>query len=180
LERTGYLKILTLQNNKIEIIPEEIIKLLNLEVLDLSQNNISLYAYIFIYIIIFLYYIYIIIVFFYIIILHISKFFTMNHSYRIPSYIGTMPNLKQFVIKGNNIKNVRADIIRCGTPRILTHIRQSGISTNINTGELLQSTSNYPDKYVWCVCMYVKKYLVNYQFHFIIYNFNNYQYIIYM
>jgi len=64
-----------------------------------------------------------------------------------------MPNLKQFVIKGNNIKNVRADIIRCGTPRILTHIRQSGISTNVNTGEVLQSTSNYPDKYVCVLCV---------------------------
>ncbi|KAL6444717.1 hypothetical protein ACFW04_002054 [Cataglyphis niger] len=42
LETAGYLKKLTLQNNKIEVIPEEIIKLINLEVLDLSHNNISL------------------------------------------------------------------------------------------------------------------------------------------
>lgn len=30
-------------HNKIEVIPEEIIKLINLEVFDLSHNNISLY-----------------------------------------------------------------------------------------------------------------------------------------
>ncbi|EFN72743.1 Leucine-rich repeat-containing protein 40 [Camponotus floridanus] len=42
LETAGHLKKLTLQNNKIEVIPEEIIKLINLEVFDLSHNNISL------------------------------------------------------------------------------------------------------------------------------------------
>ncbi|XP_029177180.1 leucine-rich repeat-containing protein 40-like [Nylanderia fulva] len=41
LETAGHLKKLTLQNNKIEVIPEEIIKLINLEVFDLSHNNIS-------------------------------------------------------------------------------------------------------------------------------------------
>lgn len=44
LEAIGHLKKLTLQNNKIEVIPEEIIKLINLEVFDLSHNNISLYV----------------------------------------------------------------------------------------------------------------------------------------
>lgn len=75
----------------------------------------------------------------------------MNLFYSIPFCIGILPNLKQFVIEGNNIKNVRGDIIRCGTPRILTHIRQTVDNRNINTRELLQpSASNniYPDKYV--------------------------------
>lgn len=74
----------------------------------------------------------------------------MNYFYRIPFCIGILPNLKQFVIKGNNIKNIRADIIRCGTPRILTHIRTITDSTNINTRELLQPSANVsvPDKYV--------------------------------
>lgn len=44
LETAGHLKKFTLQNNKIEVIPEEIIKLINLEVFDLSHNNVSLYA----------------------------------------------------------------------------------------------------------------------------------------
>ncbi|XP_012217891.1 leucine-rich repeat-containing protein 40-like isoform X2 [Linepithema humile] len=111
LEGATLLKKLTLAYNKIEMIPEEIMKLINLEVFDLSHNNISL----------------------------------------IPFCIGILPNLKQFVIKGNNIKNVRGDIIRCGTPRILTHIRQITDSTNVNTRELLQSSasiSTYPDKYM--------------------------------
>lgn len=59
--------------------------------------------------------------------------------------------MKQFVIEGNNIKNMRADIIRCGTPRILKHIRHTTDSTNINTRELFESnasTNIYPDKYV--------------------------------
>lgn len=74
----------------------------------------------------------------------------MNYLYRIPFCIGILPNLKQFEIKGNNIKNIRSDIIRCGTPRILTHIRQITDNTNVNTRELLQSGTNistYPDKY---------------------------------
>ncbi|XP_020285649.1 leucine-rich repeat-containing protein 40-like [Pseudomyrmex gracilis] len=74
-----------------------------------------------------------------------------NNISLIPSCVGILPNLKQFVIKGNNIKNIRGDIIRCGTPRILTHIRQVSDSTNVNTRDLLQSSpggSFYPDKYI--------------------------------
>ncbi|XP_014470905.1 PREDICTED: leucine-rich repeat-containing protein 40-like [Dinoponera quadriceps] len=110
LDGVGCLRKLTLQNNQIEVIPEEIIKLIHLEVFDLSHNNLSL----------------------------------------IPSCIGILPNLKQFVIKDNDIKNIRGDIIRCGTPRILTHIRQTTDSTNVNARDLLPcgaSISKYPDKY---------------------------------
>ncbi|KAL6255824.1 hypothetical protein P5V15_013067 [Pogonomyrmex californicus] len=74
-----------------------------------------------------------------------------NNISLIPHCIGILPNLKQFTIKGNNIKNIRGDIIRCGTPRILTHIRQRVDNTSINAKELLQpSASNniYPDKYI--------------------------------
>ncbi|XP_012540763.1 leucine-rich repeat-containing protein 40 isoform X2 [Monomorium pharaonis] len=82
------------------------------------------------------------------------KVFDLSHNNisLIPFCIGILPNLKQFIIEGNNIKNVRGDIIRCGTPRILTHIRQTvDNNTSINTKELLQpsaSNSIYPDKYV--------------------------------
>lgn len=76
----------------------------------------------------------------------------MNLFYSIPFCMGILPNLKQFVIEGNNIKNVRGDIIRCGTSRILTHIRQTiDNNTSIITKELLQpsaSNSIYPDKCV--------------------------------
>jgi len=76
----------------------------------------------------------------------------MDLFYRIPYCIGILPNLKQFAIEGNNIKNVRGDIIRCGTPRILTHIRQTvDVNTSMNTRELLQSSASnsiHPDKYV--------------------------------
>ncbi|XP_012055191.1 PREDICTED: leucine-rich repeat-containing protein 40-like [Atta cephalotes] len=74
-----------------------------------------------------------------------------NNISLIPYCIGILPNLKQFAIEGNNIKNVRGDIIRCGTPRILTHIRQTvDVNTSMNTRELLQpsaSNSIHPDKY---------------------------------
>lgn len=72
-----------------------------------------------------------------------------NNISLIPSCISILPYLKQLMIKGNNIKNIREDIIRCGTHRILTHIRQT-TSTNTSTGKLLQcdsSISIYPDKY---------------------------------
>ncbi|CAL7952317.1 unnamed protein product [Xylocopa violacea] len=110
LEGVGQLKTLTLGNNQIESIPEEIIKLVYLEIFDLSHNKITL----------------------------------------IPSYIGILPNLKQFVIDGNDVQNVRADIIRCGTPRILKHIRQGIESTNLDAKEhvvLDVSTNVYPDRY---------------------------------
>ena len=110
LEGVGQLKTLTLGNNKIDAIPEEIIKLVNLEIFDLSYNGLTI----------------------------------------VPSYIGIMPNLKQFVIDGNEVQNVRSDIIRCGTPRILKHIRQSVDSTNLNTNEYVISVANsntYPDRY---------------------------------
>jgi Leucine-rich repeat (LRR) protein len=41
LESLGQLKILNLNNNEIEVIPDEIILLINVEQLDLSYNNIS-------------------------------------------------------------------------------------------------------------------------------------------
>jgi len=75
----------------------------------------------------------------------------MDFFYRIPYCIGILPNLKQFAIEGNNIKNVRGDIIRCGTPRILTHIRQTvDVNTSMNRELLQPSASNsiHPDKYV--------------------------------
>lgn len=60
-----------------------------------------------------------------------------------------MPNLKYFIINGNDIKNVRRDIIQCGTSRILRHLRQdlNDESININAvsspqHKLIQS----PDK----------------------------------
>lgn len=44
LEGVGQLRTLTLQGNKIAVIPEEIIKLVNLEIFDLSQNKITMYV----------------------------------------------------------------------------------------------------------------------------------------
>lgn len=44
LESVGQLKTLTLGNNKIDAIPEEIIKLISLENFDLSHNNITTYV----------------------------------------------------------------------------------------------------------------------------------------
>lgn len=44
LEGVGQLKTLTLGNNQIESIPEEIIKLVYLEIFDLSYNKITLYV----------------------------------------------------------------------------------------------------------------------------------------
>ncbi|CAK9797133.1 Leucine-rich repeat-containing protein 40 [Anthophora plagiata] len=110
LEGVGRLRTLTLGNNRIETVPEEVIKLVCLEIFDLSHNKITV----------------------------------------IPSCIGVMPNLKQFLIDGNNVQNVRADIIRCGTSRILKHVRQDTKSTNLNIQEHVisdTSTNNYPDKY---------------------------------
>ncbi|XP_033364700.1 leucine-rich repeat-containing protein 40-like [Bombus vosnesenskii] len=110
LEGVGQLKTLTLGNNQIETIPEEIIKLVYLEIFDLSHNKLTL----------------------------------------IPKYIGLLPNLKQFAIDGNDIQNVRTDIIRCGTSRILKHIRQGIKSTNLDVKEHVvadTSTNIYPDRY---------------------------------
>lgn len=61
-----------------------------------------------------------------------------------------MPNLKYFIIDGNEIKNVRRDIIQCGTPRILRHLRQGfdaetiDVKSSIATSQL--NTIQSPDK----------------------------------
>lgn len=110
LEGVGQLKTLTLGNNQIESIPEEIIKLVYLEIFDLSYNKITL----------------------------------------IPEHIGLMPNIKQLIIDGNDIKNIRTDIIRCGTSRILKYIQQGLKSTNLDSKKhvtLNTSTNIYPDRY---------------------------------
>lgn len=62
-----------------------------------------------------------------------------------------MPNLKKFSVEGNNIQNVRADIISCGTSRILKHLQQSIDTANVNVDDsLLSNTSTvvYPNKFV--------------------------------
>ncbi|XP_015176087.1 PREDICTED: leucine-rich repeat-containing protein 40-like [Polistes dominula] len=74
-----------------------------------------------------------------------------NNISLIPVCIGIMPNLKKFSIEENNIQNVRADIIRCGTSRILKHLQQSVDIANINVNDsMLSNTSTiaYPNKYM--------------------------------
>ncbi|XP_043489519.1 leucine-rich repeat-containing protein 40-like [Polistes fuscatus] len=74
-----------------------------------------------------------------------------NNISLIPVCIGIMPNLKKFSIEENNIQNIRADIIRCGTSRILKHLQQSVDIANINVNDsVLSNTSTiaYPNKYM--------------------------------
>lgn len=74
-----------------------------------------------------------------------------NNISLIPVCIGIMPNLKKFSIEDNNIQNVRADIIRCGTNRILKHLQQSADATNIGVINSVSSSINanaYPNKYI--------------------------------
>ncbi|XP_034950700.1 leucine-rich repeat-containing protein 40-like [Chelonus insularis] len=110
LEGIGQLKSLLLSHNKIETIPDEMIKLLNLERLDASFNKLT----------------------------------------QISNSICVMPNLKYFIIEGNQVKNVRRDIIQCGTPRILRHLRQQldGESIDLNQSSTVCSNSiSMPDRY---------------------------------
>lgn len=79
--------------------------------------------------------------------------------YRIPEHIGLMPNIKQLMIDGNDVKNIRTDIIRCGTSRILKHIQQSLKSTNLDSKRyvtLNTSTNIYPDRYINYPDRYIK------------------------
>lgn len=79
--------------------------------------------------------------------------------YRIPEHIGLMPNIKQFIIDGNDVKNIRMDIIRCGTSRILKHIQQGLKSTNLDSKRhvtLNASTNIYPDRYINYSDKYIK------------------------
>lgn len=68
----------------------------------------------------------------------------------IPNFISIMPNLKYFGIEGNDVKNIRRDIIQCGAPRILRHLRQSFEPTKLDVNEsssFVTSAVNCPDKY---------------------------------
>lgn len=71
--------------------------------------------------------------------------------FRIPNFICIMPNLKHLIINGNPVKNVRRDIIQCGTVRILRYLRQGLDSENIDIPQMPCSPVNCiraPDKYV--------------------------------
>ncbi|XP_033226281.1 leucine-rich repeat-containing protein 40-like isoform X2 [Belonocnema kinseyi] len=73
-----------------------------------------------------------------------------NNISSIPSCVGIMPNLHNFVIDGNKLDNVRRDIVQCGTPRILRHLRQSSNSSHIEIRDCLSTTCDeqiFPDKY---------------------------------
>ena len=62
-----------------------------------------------------------------------------------------MPNLHTFVIDGNKLDNVRRDIVQCGTPRILRHLRQTSNTSHIPIRDCSSPTSDeelFPDKYV--------------------------------
>ncbi|XP_011312229.1 leucine-rich repeat-containing protein 40 isoform X2 [Fopius arisanus] len=110
LEDMGQLKSLLLAHNNIEVIPDDIIKLLNMERLDLSSNKLTL----------------------------------------IPNFVCIMPNLKHFIITGNEkIKNVRRDIVQCGTPRILKHLRQGfdSESLDVSHSSVSPGAARMPDKY---------------------------------
>ncbi|XP_063990186.1 leucine-rich repeat-containing protein 40-like [Diachasmimorpha longicaudata] len=109
LEDMGQLRSLLLAHNNIEVIPDDIIKLLNMERLDLSSNKLTL----------------------------------------IPNFICIMPNLKHFIINGNEkIKNVRRDIVQCGTPRILKHLRQGFDSESLDVHSSPSTGPvSAPDKY---------------------------------
>lgn len=63
-----------------------------------------------------------------------------------------MPNLKHFIINGNEkLKNVRRDIVQCGTPRILKHLRQGFDSEGLHVSPSSSPTPGdvlAPDKCV--------------------------------
>ena len=68
---------------------------------------------------------------------------------RIPNCVGVMPNLLNFTIDGNKVKNVRQDIVRCGTPRIMKHLRQTINPSNVETMNSplrVCSANSFPDK----------------------------------
>uniref|UniRef100_A0ABD2WZG8 Disease resistance R13L4/SHOC-2-like LRR domain-containing protein n=1 Tax=Trichogramma kaykai TaxID=54128 RepID=A0ABD2WZG8_9HYME len=73
-----------------------------------------------------------------------------NDISEIPNCIGVMPNLQNFVIDGNRVKNVRRDIVQCGTPRIKNHLRQTINPTNDETANSPLRTchpNTYPDNF---------------------------------
>ncbi|XP_046614676.1 leucine-rich repeat-containing protein 40-like isoform X1 [Neodiprion virginianus] len=115
LESMGHLKTLILGNNKIEMIPEEIVQLCNLERLDLSNNNI------------------------------------VKVTCSIPSCICFMPNLHTLLIDGNNIRNIRRDVIQCGTSRLLRYLRESmsvqDLGSNMMYLPFSKTPGQLPDKY---------------------------------
>lgn len=66
--------------------------------------------------------------------------------------MGVLPNLQNIMIDGNKVKNVRRDIVSCGTPRIMKHLRQNINPTNTETQNSplrVCSANSYPDKLVF-------------------------------
>lgn len=121
------LKILELRDNQIETLPDEIGMLQRLIRLDLTNNELSRYIEI-------------------ILIAKINLYFVS-----LPKTLALLPHLQNLQLEGNALKQIRNDIIKGGTCRILKFLREKmedvvDINKSTNTS-VTQNKSTFPNKY---------------------------------
>ncbi|KAJ9601653.1 hypothetical protein L9F63_000186 [Diploptera punctata] len=113
LEGLSHLRVLTLRDNEISSIPDEITTLHLLVRLDLSNNNLT----------------------------------------SLPDTLGFLPHLQSLQLEGNAFRNLRRDIIQCGTSRILKFLRERYKGEgNVNIGyentTVSKADVKFPDRFM--------------------------------
>lgn len=126
-ESLPQLKILDLRDNKITKIAEEILMLQQLIRLDLTNNELSRFV-----------------------ATKKTHLFTANTlDFSLPNTLALLPHLQNLQIDGNSLKQIRTDVIKGGTGRILRFLREKMDDTALNktaSTENVQKKQAFPHK----------------------------------
>ncbi|KAJ8984995.1 hypothetical protein NQ317_016906 [Molorchus minor] len=72
---------------------------------------------------------------------------TNNSIMELPNAMGIMPHLQSLKLEGNKLKQIRPDIIRAGTNRILRHLREKITDEDLQGLGGISSDGSYDAKY---------------------------------
>lgn len=128
-ENMTQLKILELRDNQIATIPDEIAMLQRLIRLDLTNNELCKYV-----------------AFIKLTHCDCEQFFIVS----LPRTLALLPHLQNLQLEGNALKQIRNDIIKGGTCRILKFLREKMEDVNIDKSagaSVAQSKTAFPNKY---------------------------------
>lgn len=127
-ESLPQLKILDLRDNKIANIAEEVVMLQQLIRLDLTNNEISRFA------------------------RKTKTLSTTNyHNLSLPNTLSLLTHLQNLQLEGNSLKQIRTDVIKGGTGRILRFLREkmddAELGKTANTEKQPQKKEAFPHKH---------------------------------
>lgn len=131
-ESLPHLKILDLRDNKLDLLPDEIAMLQHLIRLDLTNNGLTRSVF-------------------------LDARVKVGLSIKLigrslPNTLSYLPHLQNLQVEGNKLKQIRSDVIKGGTFRILKHLREKldskALPLSTVCGKQFSETHNFPDWYV--------------------------------